>query len=193
MFDSGPAGRFSLRCSLAAALALLSALLLLAPRAEAAPEKEYQVKAAFLFNFAQFVHWPDSLFRDKGSPLVLGILGEDPFESYLDEVVRGEKVNGHPIKVARYRSVDQVKDCHILYIGASEERRSADVLAALGRKQILTVGESDLFPRRGGMVSMVNRQGRIRLSVNLQAIQASDLGVSSKLLQLAEIVPAEGG
>ena len=173
-------------------LALLSPLFLLVPRAEAVPEKEYQVKAAYLFNFAQFVKWPDSLFPDKDSPLVLGILGEDPFDSYLDEVVRGEKVDGHPIKVVRYRSIEQVKHCHILYIGASEERRTAELLKALGRKQVLTVGESDLFPRRGGMVSMVNRDGRIRLSVNLQAIQASELGVSSKLLQVAEIVPAEG-
>jgi hypothetical protein len=124
---------------------------------------------------------------------VVGILGEDPFDSYLDEVVRGEKVNGHPIKVVRYRSIEQVKDCHILYIGANEERRVAQVLKALGGRQVLTVGESDLFPRKGGMVSMVNRKGRIRLSVNLQAIKASELPVSSKLLQLAEIVPPEEG
>jgi hypothetical protein len=177
----------------ATVLAVLSALLFLVPRTEAIPEKEYQVKAAFLFNFAQFVQWPDSLFPDKDSPLVVGILGEDPFDSYLDEVVRGEKVNGRPIEVVRYRSVGQVKNCHILYIGASEERRVAEVLKALGGRQVLTVGESDLFPRKGGMVSMVNRQGRIRLSVNLQAIKSSELGVSSKLLQLAEIVPPEGG
>jgi hypothetical protein len=155
--------------------------------------KEYQVKAVFLYNFVQFVQWPPEAFPDPKSPLVVGILGPDPFKAYLDEVVKGEKVDGHPIVVARYGRVEDVKDCHLLFVGGADSDRIAAILPSLKSRRILTVGESELFARNGGMVSFVTRQGRIRLKINLDAVQAARLGVSSKLLRLAEIVtPGEG-
>lgn len=161
--------------------------------AERPPVKEYQVKAVFLYNFAQFVEWPDAAFPGDSSPLVVGILGTDPFNSYLDEVVRGEKVNGHPIRVVRYDSPEEVEDCHVLFVSASEGDRLGPILQRLKDRRILTVGETDLFARHGGMVSFVNRQGRVRFQINLDALQAADLSVSSKLLRLAEIVsPGKG-
>src|SRR6185369_13663661 len=77
--------------------------------------REYQVKAVFLFNFAQFVEWPPSTFKETNA-IVIGVLGEDPFGPYLDEAVQGEEVNGHPIIVQRYRHIEDVKACHILFI-----------------------------------------------------------------------------
>lgn len=155
--------------------------------------KEYQVKAVFLFNFVQFVQWPPESFSGPQSPLVIGILGDDPFNSYLDEVVRGEKADGHPIKVVRYGKMEDVKECHLLFVSASESYRMSSILAALKSRQILTVGESDDFCELGGMVTFVTREGKLRLKVNRDAMQAAGLVVSSKLLRLAEIVtPGKG-
>jgi hypothetical protein len=156
-------------------------------------DREYQVKAVFLFNFAQFVAWPEGSFPEKEAPLVVGILGDDPFNSYLDEVVRGEKVNNHPISVKRYRRIEEIKDCHVLFVSPSESQRMPEILEGLKTRNILTVGESEGFSKQGGMVSFVRQKGKIRLKINLQAVQAADLTVSSKLLRLADIVePGKG-
>lgn len=167
---------------------ILLLLFSLALPSETPPVREYQVKAVFLYNFAQFVQWPAEALPADGSPLVVGILGNDPFNAYLDEVVRGESVNGHPLKVARFGNLEEVKDCHMLFVSSSEAPRLEPILRTLKTKRILTVGEHELFSRLGGMVSFVTRQGRIRLQINLDAVQAADLTVSSKLLRLAEIV-----
>ncbi len=92
--------------------------------------KEYEVKAAFLYNFAQFIEWPPSTFPDEQAPLVIAILGNDPFGAYLDEVVRGEKVNSRPLVIERYQKVEDVKACQILFISQSEGRRLEEVLAS---------------------------------------------------------------
>lgn len=175
-----------------AAALLLAVLVSLLP-AETPTDKEYRVKAVFLYNFAQFVDWPDSAFPGEESPLVVGVLGSDPFHEYLDEVVRGEKAGNRPIEVIRYRRVEDVEDCHVLFVSASESPRLGPILERLKRRNILTVGESEPFSRMGGMVSFVNRRGKIRLKINLDAVQAADLSVSSKLLRLAEIVPPGKG
>lgn len=162
-------------------------------KAGSLPDREYQVKAVFLYNFAQFVQWPEGSFPDHGSPFVVGVLGSDPFNAYLDEVVKGEQVGGHPIKVIRYEKIEDVQDCHVLFVSASETQRLAPILSGLKTRKILTVGESDLFSRMGGMVSFVTKQGKIRLKINLEAVQAADLTLSAKLLRLAEIVsPSKG-
>jgi hypothetical protein len=172
---------------------VVALLLSLALPSETPPVKEYQVKAVFLYNFAQFVQWPAEALPSDGSPLVVGVLGEDPFNSYLDEVVRDEKVAGHPLKVVRFKRLEDVKDCHVLFVSSSEAPRLEPILKTLRTRNILTVGEHELFSRLGGMVSFVTRQGKIRLKINLDAVQAADLTVSSKLLRLAEIVPPGKG
>jgi hypothetical protein len=174
-------------------LMILLLLFGLALPAESPPVKEYQVKAVFLYNFAQFVQWPAEALPADSSPLVVGILGDDPFNSYLDEVVRGESVNGHPLKVVRYNSLEDVRDCHVLFVSSSETSRLEPILRSLKSRRILTVGEHELFSRLGGMVSFVTKQGKIRFRINLDAVQAADLTVSSKLLRLAEIVGAGKG
>jgi hypothetical protein len=117
----------------------------------------------------------------------VGILGEDPFEAYLDEVVKGEKVNARPILVERYQRLEDIKSCHVLFISASEIGRLDQILTALKGRNILTVGESDGFFRHGGMVSFVTENGKIRLKINLESVQSADLTVSSKLLRLANV------
>src|SRR2546430_2920392 len=86
----------------------------------AAPVSEYQLKAVFLFNFAQFVEWPPAALPGDSAPFVIGVLGKDPFGADLDDIVRGETVNRHPLSVVRYHTVAEVRDCQILFIAASE-------------------------------------------------------------------------
>jgi hypothetical protein len=174
-----------LKRALAAAVILLGAHALMA--APGSPDREHRVKAVFLFNFAQFVDWPDSAFSAQDDPLVVGILGEDPFNTYLDEVVRGEKVKDHPITVRRYKRIEDVKDCHILYISPSQSPIPAPMLNQLKARHILTVGESEDFFQRGGMVRFATENGKIRLKINLEEVQEADLMVSSKLLRLADV------
>ena len=156
--------------------------------AQSASSREYQVKAVFLFNFAQFVEWPPEAFPEARTPLVIGILGEDPFGAYLDETVRGETVNNRPLTVQRYSQVEEIKTCHVLFISRSEAYRLEQILASLKGRNILTVGDAVGFARRGGMIRFLIEQNKIRLRVNLEAAKDANLVLSSKLLRPAEIV-----
>ena len=147
-----------------------------------------QVQAVFLFNFAQFVDWPAEAFADSQAPLVIGILGDDPVGAFLDETVRGDTVGGRPLEIRRYRGIEEIKTCHILFISRSEADRLEDMLAALKDRPILAVSDGDGFAGRGGMIQFVIERSRIRLRINLEAAQAARLLISSKLLRSAEIV-----
>ncbi len=153
--------------------------------APAGAPTEYQIKAVFLFNFAQFVSWPAEAFHDTESPLVIGILGADPFGTQLDEAVRGERIGGRPLVVRRYRRVDEITDCHILFISAAEAGQLDGILAKLKDRRLLTVGDTDGFNRHGGMVRFVTENHKIRLRINVDAARAADLVISSKLLRPA--------
>jgi hypothetical protein len=152
---------------------------------------EYQIKAIFVFNFAQFVQWPPAALPTGQSPLVIGVLGADPFGAYLDEVVRGEKIEGHPLEVRRYGRIEDVNGCQILFISQSENDRLDRILADLKGRSILTVSEASGFGARGGMIDMVTVDHKIRLRINVAAARASTLTISSKLLRPAEIVATE--
>ena len=159
---------------------------------QAAPS-EYQVKAVFLFNFAQFVDWPAEAFAAPDAPFVIGVLGEDPFGSRLDDVVRGEKVNGRPMVIERYQSVAQVRYCNILFIGSSEAAHLTEILAELKGRSILTVSDADPAGPHGVMVRLVNEDNRIRLRIDVTTAKAGNLTISSKLLRPAEIVGSGEG
>jgi hypothetical protein len=149
---------------------------------------EYQLKAVFLFNFAQFVEWPAAAFPAPDAPLVIGVLGSDPFGPALDEVVRGETIGPHRLEVRRYTRLDEVGPCQILFIGASEATRLEQVLGRLRDRPILTVSDLEGSALRGVMIRFVPENGRIRLRINLEAARKAGLQVSSKLLRRAEIV-----
>ena len=156
--------------------------------AQAAASKEYQVKAVFLFNFSQFVEWPTNAFPEAQTPLVIGVLGEDPFGTYLEETVRGETVNNHPLVIQHYRRAEDIKACHILFISRSEADRLGRILESLKGRNILTVGDIEGFARQGGMIRFVTEKNKIHLRINLEAAKAASLTISSKLLRPAEIV-----
>lgn len=149
---------------------------------------EHEIKAVFLFNFAQFVEWPSEVFQDTDSPIIIGILGKDPFGVFLEETVDGEEVNGHPLVIERYSNVKQIKNCHILFIHPAFTTRLDNVLKELKGKEILTVSEGSNFIKQGGMIRFIKERNKIRLQVNLSAVKASEITISSKLLRLSEIV-----
>ena len=158
--------------------------------AQSGPSREYQIKAVFLFNFAQFVEWPANAFAGASSPIVIGVLGENPFGDYLDETVRGEKVENRPLEIQRYLQVDEIKTCHVLFISRSEAPRLEQILLSLKARSILIVGDGDDFVNRGGMIRLATAQNKIRLIINVGPAKAANLTISSKLLRSAELITA---
>ena len=131
-------------------LVLAVALSLVEPReagAQAAPSAEYQVKAALLLNFAQFIKWPAAAFPTPDAPITVGILGDDPFGDVLDQTFQDETVQGRKLVIKRSRQVEDLKSCHLLFISKSEKDRLAEILASLNDTSIVTVGETDQFTR----------------------------------------------
>jgi hypothetical protein len=178
------------RWKIRAGVVLLSMMLSGGPSwcAPTAISKEYQIKAVCLFNFAQFVTWPPEVFDSPDQPFRIGILGDDPFGTFLDETVQGEKVDNHPLVIERYSGVEAVKDCQILFVSASESARVKDILSSLKGRNILTVGDKEGFIRSGGVVRFVMEGNKIHLKISLEAAKDASLTISSKILRLAEIV-----
>ena len=166
-------------------------LLFLLPARGAEVTREYQVKAVFLFNFAQFVEWPAAAFPDAVTPITIGVLGDDPFGAALDEVVQGESVNGRAMAVRRYRRLEEIGPCHILYISESEIRRLGQITARLMNRAVLTVSDAEEAARHGVMIGLFTENNRIRLRINVEAARAAGLVISSKLLRPAVIVSGE--
>jgi hypothetical protein len=151
------------------------------------PSREYQLKAAFLFNFTRFVEWPPSSLPADETPLVIGILGANPFGSFLEELVSGEKVNGHPVIITQYKNTDDIKKCHILFINLSDPKKQGEAIADLRAKSILMVSDNASFLGNGGMIRLFTKDNKIKMEVNVEASKAAGLIISSKLLRLADI------
>jgi hypothetical protein len=173
-------------------LAALAALGASALAQTQTPSREYQVKAAFLFNFAQFVDWPPTVFDGGDAPLAICVLGDDPFGGYLDDLVRGEQVNNRRLTVQRFHAAEDVKGCQVLYVSRSETKNVEKALASGREMDALTVSDVDDFAERGGIIQLATEAGKIRLRINVLAAKASNLVISSKLLRSATIVAGKG-
>ncbi len=150
---------------------------------------ESEVKAALLYHFTQFVEWPAEAFAAPDSPLVIGVLGHDPFGRALDDLVRNEMVGRHRIEVLRFRDVEEAASSHLLFISASERAASGAILHRLQGRPILTVAEFESFLERGGIVQLHRgSNNKVRLRVNLAAAREASLTLSAKLLRVAETV-----
>lgn len=172
-----------LLCTLAAGVIICAVA-----AAQSEAPSEYEVKAAFLFNFTKFVEWPEGSFEDSHSPIVIGIIGEDPFGDSLTRIVAGQKAQGRAIVITKYRRGDDLRRCHVLFIGSSEHQRTAQILVGLQDAGVLTVSDIDGFAAAGGVMQFVMQENRVRLVVNLEAATQSKLRVSAKLLALAQVV-----
>jgi hypothetical protein len=150
---------------------------------------EYQLKAAYLYHFAQFVDWPPAAFPQPNAPLIIGVLGENPFGKDLPHTVEGKVLNNHPLMVQEYHSLAEItNNCQILFISSSEKKRLPEIFAALKGTSILTVSEVDHFTDNGGMVDFVLENDRIRFQINETTVEKAGLKMSFKLLSLASKV-----
>ena len=159
-------------------------------QARAQESKEYQIKAAFLFNFAQFVEWPSAAFADSQTPISIGVLGDDPFGAVLDQTVQGETIHSRKLVVQRSRRLEDLKGCHLLFISKSEKSRVGDILSGLGSSSVLTVSETESFARRGGIINFYLDGNKVRFEINAQAAQQKGIKISSQLLKLGKAVTA---
>jgi len=146
---------------------------------------EYQVKAAFLYNFAKFVDWPPQAFKTPEEPFVICILGQDPFGRALDVVVSGKNVGGRPGAVRRASDAHQAVGCQILFVSSSERKQVLSILAAARQPGVLTVGEVGNPTAQGVAIAFILTGGRVRFQVNLACAEEEKLRFSSKLLSLA--------
>jgi hypothetical protein len=154
-------------------------------RAQPTQPSEYQIKAAFLFNFAKFVEWPATALPRPTSPLVIGLLGPTPFGEDLARTIRGKSIDGHPLVIKEFSGPAEVTNCHILFISTSEKKRLPEILAALKGASVLTVGETERFAESGGMINFFLEGTKIRFQINQDAASQVGLKISSKLMSLA--------
>lgn len=171
----------------ALALAMAWAGVRVAAAAEPPEEPlELQVKAAFLYNFAKFVEWPGS-----EASITFCVIGSGPLYAALVQSVHGKAINGHPLMAIEVSSVQGVQHCNIAFLGALDKKWLQDLDAASGAG-VLTVGDCDQFAERGGMIQLIKEGNKFRFAINVDAVNASRLRISSKLLQLAEVVRRPG-
>jgi hypothetical protein len=173
------------------ALALFAASFPGAGSAQEGSDLEYRVKAAFLYNFSKFVDWPVGVFDGTQAPLVIGILGEDPFGPILDQTVAGKTIGSRPFAIQRGLQLDELQNVHVLFISRSETQRLAELFGALQGRNVLTVSEIEEFAQRGGIISFLMEQSKVRFQINPAAADGAGLRISSKLLRLAQVVSTE--
>ena len=153
-----------------------------------AQSKEYQIKAAFLFNFAQFVQWPATAFTEADAPFCIGILGDDPFGTALEETIQGETVNRHKLLVRHAQRFEDLEDCQLIFVSKSEEGNLADIFSKLDSKPILTVSEIDSFAENGGAINFYLQGNKVRFEINPGSAQRGGLKISSQLLSLGKVI-----
>lgn len=154
---------------------------------DSASSKVYEIKAAFIYNFAQFTQWPDSAFASSDSPFVLAFIGDSPLGPALERVLDGKAIAGHPIVLKHLDSVNQISGCHLLFVPESEDGDLDDIFNAVGNQPILTVGETTKFMWAGGIIRFFIADGRIRFEVDPDAADKAGLRLSSRLMHLATI------
>lgn len=188
---SAPARLFSQRRPPRLLLLLLVESLALAPQLAIAQDYqagEYELKAAFLCNFTKFVEWPSSTDSDSRAPLQLCILGRDPFGSALQQVIADRPPNARPLLIRHLRGSEDLRSCHVLFISSSEWTSAPRIFKALEGAGVLTVGDTNHFAEKGGVIELFLVNKQVRLVINSAAASRGGLRISSKLLALAQIV-----
>jgi hypothetical protein len=156
-------------------------------QSQSPPEyQEYQVKAAFLYNFAKFVEWPAESFKDAQAPLILGILGKDPFGESLDRL-RDQNIQGRKLLIKRSDKVEDLAKCHILFISAAEKEHLSAILKITRDWHVLTVGDTKGLIQSGVIINFIIIEKKIRFEINTDAAQRAGLKISAQLLKLAKI------
>ena len=171
-------------------LLLLFATLLALPAGAA--RDEYEVKAAFLLNFARLVSWPETARPATRAPIVVGVLGDEQVTRGIAAGIGETKVGSHPVEVRGVSGAEELAGTHILFVGRKEPENVAELLAAASANAALAVGESPGFALRGGVINFFTRDKKVRFEINPAAAQRAGLKISSRLLRLAVLVE-DGG
>ncbi len=153
----------------------------------AGSHKEYQLKAAYIYNFSKFVTWPPWAFSNRNQPFAICVLGQDPFGNLL-EVLSRKRVKKREIIVRRPGSAKQAKGCHILFVSHSVASRWPAILEEISDNPILTVGDTSGFAQEGGMINFYRAGNKIRFEINREMLEESGLKASSTMLQVGRIV-----
>jgi hypothetical protein len=175
-------------------LALILCLLLvqsIIPRIAAGQKDsvgEYELKAAMLYKLTLFVEWPASAYPDSQAPILLCVLGRDPFVSSLTSTAPPKTAKGRSVLIRRLQNDNEIRSCHVLYISDSERKTTAQIFSTLNGSSVLTVGEMTQFAARGGMIQFSLEDQQVRFEINLGVASRAGLKISSKLLALAQIV-----
>jgi len=204
----GGAGRIS---RLLVQVFVLLACLLVAdayPESKSAQYKEYEIKAAFIYNFLKFVDWPEGKMAGGGNQIVVGIIGEDPFGDAAD-IFKDKKVEDRNVVIKRFEGIEQLKKtaekdkpaneklqalktCHLLFICPSEQKQAREIIDIVGKDGVLTVGDTSGFIESGIVINFMMEQNKIRFDINLTAAEKAGLKIRSQLLRLAKKVVKDG-
>jgi hypothetical protein len=160
----------------------------LAEAPNASHSLEYKVKAAYLFNFTKYVEWPSSAFEKSEAPILIGILGQDPFGEVMEDTVADRRVGKRSVEVRRSRRIDELRNCHVIFICATEREKLARILGTLRGTYALTVSEIPQFCNSGGMVSFLLEKGVVRFDINLENAEQAGLKISARMLMTARNV-----
>jgi len=156
--------------------------------AQARVPSEYEMKAAFLFHFAQFVEWPQTAFKNVNSPLVYCTVGDDPFQGVLETTFKGKTIGTHSLQVKHFKRISEVQGCHVVFLGKPTEMSILEELASLKGSPVLTVGESNQFVDDDGMIGFRLEGSKVRFEINLDSAEKGHLKISAKLLAVAKRV-----
>jgi hypothetical protein len=152
---------------------------------------EYQVKAAFLYNFAKHTEWPLQAFPNSRSPVRLCILGQDPFGKWLD-LIDGKEVGERRLAVLRFARIEETASCQIVFISVSERERFPEILVSLRDQPVLTIGDTPEFAHLEGMISLQTVSQQIRYGINIEAARRAGLTFRPELVKWAEIIGTQG-
>ncbi len=198
------AGARHIICLITAALVLLGCLMTPGANASSSSSqyKEYEVKAAFIYNFLKFVDWPEEKMKGNDKQIIIGIIGEDPFGSAAD-VFKNKKVEDREVVLKYFEGLEQIrkmpekeraaneeslKACHLLFICQSEQKQTREIIDLVSKDNVLTVGDTEDFIKSGGTIDLFIEDNKIRFSINLTAAEKSGLKIRSQLLRLAKQV-----
>ena len=154
---------------------------------------EYEIKATFMCKFAKFVTWPPEVFSTPGSPIRIGILGQDPFGLVIDKIANRMVVKNRKFVVERCTGESDFGDYHMLFVSRSEENQLKNILSKLSQFPILTISEMDGFYEHGGIINFIITGSRVRFEINADAAKSSGLEISTGLLRIAKIVQSSTG
>jgi hypothetical protein len=173
-------------CSIRAVLSLV--MLAAVTHAQARSVTEYQIKAAFLYNFSKFIEWPADARPAPGLPIRICILGVNPFGPEMERTIAGKRVDGHPIEAVDLRTLAQARTCQILFLALAESSKLRQALNATAGHGVLVVGEHRGLAEQGAAINFVVDEDRVRFDINARAASSAHLKISSKLLALARKV-----